>query len=109
MKKIFETDFAPEVIQEDGVQVVYFYHPNSDYPDANNNMLRELYKTYSGVSFFNINMLHAETLCERYGISGPSVLIFEDGALQDLLQGSIAKEKVESRLETLSSRLRATA
>lgn len=106
MKKISETDFAPEIIQKDGIHVVHFYNPYSDNSDADDNMLKDVYKLYGSISFFHINLLHAESLCERYGISSPSVLIFKDGVLQDLLQGRISRDGIENRLQSLSGRLR---
>lgn len=109
MKKISESDFASEVIQKDGIQVVHFYNPYSDYSDANDNMLEELYKTHNDASFFHLNLLHAETLCERYGIAMPSVLIFEDGMLQDLLQGLVDRNLVGSKIDSLSAKLQSVA
>ena len=109
MKKISETDFASEVIHKDGIRVVHFYNPYSDHSDANDTMLKELYKNNNDVYFFYINLLHAETLCERYGITLPSVLIFENGVLQDLLQGLVDKDGVENKLNSLADRFQGAA
>lgn len=109
MKKITEKDFAHEVIHKDGIQVVHFYNPYSDHSHANDDTLKELYRTHNDISFFHINLLHADVLCERYGIAVPSVLIFADGVLQDLLQGLVEGEGIAKKITGLSARLQATA
>jgi|GEM_PF-4950575 len=105
MKKISELDFANHVIQIDGLQVVYFYNPYSDHLNEINSILNELYKTHSEVYFFKINLLHCEILCERYGISEPSVLIFENGVLQDVMQDNVSKAYLESKLTAFSANI----
>lgn len=101
MKKISEMDFANQVIQTDGLQVVHFYNPYSNHSNETDSMLEELYKTNTDVQFFKINLLHCEILCDRYGISLPSVLIFGNGVLQDLIQDVVTKEYIEHKLSAL--------
>ena len=103
MKKIAETDFADLVIQADGLQVVHFYNPYSDYSNYVHQILKELYETNENACFFQINLLQCETLCERYGISTPSVLIFEDGVLQDILQDLVSKDALAAKLAVLAA------
>ncbi|MCU0354506.1 MAG: thioredoxin family protein [Cytophagales bacterium] len=103
MKKITETDFADMVIQADGVQVVHFHNPYSDYSNHTYAILKELYETNADANFFQINLLQCESLCERYGISTPVVLIFEDGVLQDIMQDFVSKDVLAARLAVLSA------
>lgn len=101
MKKISELDFSNQVIQTDGLQIVHFYNPYSSHSNETDIVLEELYKTHTDVNFYKINLLHCGILCERYGISLPCVLVFENGVLQDLMQDVITKESLESKLTNL--------
>ncbi|MDJ1467359.1 thioredoxin family protein [Cytophagaceae bacterium DM2B3-1] len=101
MKKISELDFSNEVIQTDGLQIVHFYNPYSSHSNDTDTILEELYKTHNDVNFFKINLLHCGILCDRYGISLPCVLIFENGVLQDLLQDVITKDTLVTKLTSL--------
>ena len=102
MKKITEIEFANQVIQMDGLQIVHFYNPYSNHSNETDSILDDLYKTNTDdVQFFKINLLQCEVLCDRYGISLPCVLIFDNGVLQDLVQDVVSREYLEYKISAL--------
>ncbi len=88
-----------EFVKKNGVCVIDFWAPWCAPCKMIEPILEELEEEMNGIAFGKVNTDENQELAMKYGImSIPTLLIFKNGELADMLIGVVPKEEIKERI-----------
>jgi thioredoxin 1 len=95
-----ETNFEREVLNANGIVLVEFWAGWSDACKAMTPLIESIAESENGpVKVARVKVEHQKALAEQYGVGAvPTLLIFDQGTLQDQIVGRIGEEELRNRL-----------
>jgi thioredoxin len=89
MKEVTDETFEADVLQADGPVVVDFWAPWCGPCRAVHPILEQLAEDHRGIAFTKVNIDDNPAYASRYGVlSIPTVMLFENGELQETIIGA---------------------
>lgn len=99
-----ETNFDKEVLGASSPVMVQFWADWSAACKAWESLLESIAERETFLKVGRVNMDGNEALAKKYGVRAvPTLLLFDQGSLQDQIIGSATKEEVFQKLEQLSA------
>ncbi len=98
--EVTEADFEREVLGVNGVVVVAFWASWSDVCKTMTPLLESVAENGDGaVKVTRVKVEHQRALAEKYGVGAiPTLLIFNQGNLEDEIVGRFDEEELRNRL-----------